>query len=101
MSRPAGTTLSTPGGSPASSAASAMRKASSTVSGAGLSTTVLPAASAGPSLRNEMAWGTFHGTIAATTPIGSRPGSDFLPSHPAGPSPRLGATRGAYDRDRH
>jgi len=74
--------FSTPGGMPASIAASAMRKASSTVSGAGFSTTVQPAASAGASLRKVIAWGTFQGTIAATTPIGSRMIRDCLPSMP-------------------
>ena len=42
------------------------------VSGAGLSTTVLPAASAGPSLAMFRYSGKFHGVMAATTPIGSR-----------------------------
>ena len=44
------TTLTTPSGSPASSASSAKRSAVSGVSSAGLSTTVLPAASAGREL---------------------------------------------------
>ena len=38
---------------------------------AGLSTTVQPAARAGPALRVIMAAGKFHGVMAATTPIGS------------------------------
>ena len=42
------------------------------VSGAGLSTTVQPAASAGPTLARLIWVGTFHGVIAATTPTGSR-----------------------------
>ena len=42
------------------------------VSGAGLSTTVQPAASAGPTLARLIWWGKFHGVIAATTPAGSR-----------------------------
>ena len=70
-SRPAGTTDSTPSGSPASAKISASRKASSGVSGAGLNTTVQPAASAGASLAEAMKSGTFHGAIAPTTPTGS------------------------------
>ena len=38
---------------------------------AGLSTTVLPAASAGASFQVAMRIGKFHGMICATTPIGS------------------------------
>ena len=48
------TTLSTPGGMPASSASSASRSAESGVCSAGLSTAVQPAASAGPSERAAM-----------------------------------------------
>ena len=66
------TTLSTPSGIPASSASSARRRAESGVSSAGLSTTVLPQASAGPSFHDEMLSGKFHGTISPTTPSGSR-----------------------------
>jgi hypothetical protein len=40
------------------------------VSGAGLSTTVQPAASAGPSLARLIWCGKFHGVIAPTTPAG-------------------------------
>ena len=42
------------------------------VSGAGLSTTVLPSASAGASTRKPSTTGKFHGVIAATTPTGTR-----------------------------
>ena len=42
------------------------------VSGAGLSTTVLPVASAWPSLCEVTSNGKFHGTMAPTTPTGSR-----------------------------
>ena len=45
-----GTTLITPGGTPASSASSAKRTDENGASSEGLSTMVLPAASAGPSL---------------------------------------------------
>ncbi len=42
------------------------------VSGAGFSTTVQPAASAGPIFAMLRYSGTFHGVIAPTTPTGSR-----------------------------
>src|SRR3984957_11111434 len=67
---PPGSTLKTPGGSPALSATSASSSASSGVSGDGLSTTVLPAASAGTYLNADSVCGTFQGMIAATTPTG-------------------------------
>ena len=70
-SRPAGTTLSTPLGSPASAKISASTLASSGVSGAGLNTTVLPDSRAGDSLAQARKSGTFHGVMAATTPTGS------------------------------
>ena len=57
---------------PASSASAAKRRAESGVSSAGFSTTVLPAASAGPSFQAAIASGKFHGTIRPTTPTGSR-----------------------------
>ncbi|CAB4853390.1 unannotated protein [freshwater metagenome] len=41
------------------------------VFGAGLATTVQPATNAGASLLMMLRNGAFHGTIAATTPIGS------------------------------
>ena len=67
------TTLRTPGGRSVCSAASRpSSQASQGVSGAGLSTTVQPAASAGPTLARLIWVGTFHGVIAATTPTGSR-----------------------------
>ena len=52
-----------------------MRSSSTAVSGvsaAGFSTTVLPAASAGPSFQEAIASGKFHGVISPTTPSGSR-----------------------------
>ena len=66
------TTLTTPSGTPASRAICANRSAVSGVSSAGLSTTVLPAASAGASFQAAIASGKFHGVIRPTTPIGSR-----------------------------
>ena len=59
-------------GRPASRASSAKRSALSGVSSAGLSTTVLPAASAGASFHAAIVSGKFHGTIRPTTPSGSR-----------------------------
>ena len=70
-SRPAATMLTTPSGMPASMHASPRMYASSGVSGAGLITMVQPAASAGPSFSMMVNSGTFHGTIAATTPTPS------------------------------
>ena len=66
------TTFTTPSGRPASAASSAKRSAVSGVSSAGFSTTVLPAASAGPSFHEAIVSGKFHGVISATTPTGSR-----------------------------
>src|SRR4029077_716495 len=67
-----GTTLSAPGGRPASSTISPSIRAVSGVSCAGLSTTVQPAASAGATFQVARLSGKFHGTIAPTTPTGSR-----------------------------
>ena len=65
--------LTTPAGMSVSSAISRPSTvAHHGVSGAGFSTTVLPAARAGPSLARLIWWGTFHGVMAATTPVGSR-----------------------------
>ena len=66
------TSASAPPGTPASSSASTSRWPSSGVTSLGLKITPLPAASAGPSLREGMLSGKFHGVIAATTPTGSR-----------------------------
>ena len=66
-----GSTLMMPGGTPA---ASQMRASSSAIKGvisAGLTTTALPAASAGAIFCASLAIGEFHGVMAATTPIGS------------------------------
>ena len=64
--------LTTPAGTPASWRISASRMASSGVSGDGLSTIVQPDTSAGASFDMVTNCGTFHGTMAATTPTGSR-----------------------------
>ena len=66
------TTLTTPSGTPASTAMRSKRSAVSGVSSAGLSTTVLPAASAGASFHDAIVSGKFHGVMSATTPSGSR-----------------------------
>src|SRR6185436_4460041 len=64
-------TLKTPFGTPARSASSASASAEKGVCDAGFSTTVQPAAIAGPALRVIIASGKFHGVMQATTPIGS------------------------------
>ena len=64
-------TLSTPGGRPASSAASPSTVASSGVNGLGRSTTVHPVTSAGTTFHRFVVNGKFDGVIAATTPTGS------------------------------
>ncbi len=65
------TTLTTPCGTPASSSSRAIASAVRGVSCAGLSTTVQPAASAGPSLRVAMAAGKFQGVISSEIPTGA------------------------------
>ena len=65
------TTLTTPSGS-TSAASCSKRSAVSGVSSAGLSTTVLPAASAGAIFQAAIVSGKFHGVMSATTPSGSR-----------------------------
>ena len=66
-----GNTLTMPFGTPASSQIFASSSASSGVASAGLTTTALPAASAGASFCASLAMGEFHGVMAATTPMGS------------------------------
>ncbi len=65
-------TLSTPGGSPTSTAISPSAMAVSGVWLAGLRMTTLPEASAGATFHAASSRGKFQGTIAATTPSGSR-----------------------------
>ena len=55
---------------PARSASTASASAENGVCEAGFSTTVQPAASAGPTLRVIIAIGKFHGVMRPTTPIG-------------------------------
>ena len=64
--------FTTPGGKPASSISFANLSRGAGPSSEALSTTVQPAASAGANLTAERNICEFQGTIAATTPIGSR-----------------------------
>ena len=66
------TTLSTPGGRPASARISVIANDDSGVNAAGLSTMVQPAASAGPTLRVAIAIGKFQGVISTHGPTGWR-----------------------------
>ena len=66
------TTLSTPGGSPASARISTKSAVHAGVSVAGLSTTVLPATSAGAAFHTGIAHGKFQGAISPTGPSGWR-----------------------------
>src|ERR1700692_4117310 len=65
------TTLSTPGGKPASRHSCASRSDDRGVSSAGFNTTVQPAVNTGPNFQAAISKGKFHGIICATTPIGS------------------------------
>ena len=66
------TMLTTPGGNPACSKSSPNNSVLMGVCSAGLKTQVQPAAKAGASFHAAITKGPFHGTICATTPIGSR-----------------------------
>ena len=65
------TMLNTPGGRPAAWAQSASRLLVSGAHSGGLTITVLPAASAGPSFHVASISGEFHGVMITTTPAGS------------------------------
>ena len=65
------TTLSTPAGRPASAATSASIEQVSGVHSGSLSTTVFPAARAGPTFQVPSISGAFQGVISAATPEGS------------------------------
>ncbi len=65
------TTLNTPAGRPASWAICASFHAPMGVNSAGLSTQVLPKASAGPIFQVSSISGTFQGVISPATPTGS------------------------------
>src|SRR6266511_2476785 len=73
-------TLSQPGGSPASSSSSARNSADRGVWLAGLSTTAQPAASAGAILCATRLSGKLNGLMAPTTPIGRRRVNASFPS---------------------
>ena len=64
------TMLTTPGGSPTSRVISANARAVRGVNSAGLSTTVLPAASAGAIFHASISSGKFQGMICPHTPTG-------------------------------
>ena len=66
------TTLSTPGGMPASAAKSASSEHDSGDHSAGLRTTVLPAANAGATFHVLSMNGAFHGVITTVGPAGMR-----------------------------
>ena len=85
------TTLTTPGGNPASSMISAISSPADTgASSDGLSTTVLPKASGLTTVRQASTCAPFHGEIPATTPSGRRsaianvPGVSERMTSPAG-----------------
>src|SRR5947208_14079018 len=69
------TMLTTPGGSPISWQISANASAVSGVNSAGLSTTVLPVASAGAIFHATISNGKFQGMICPTTPQAVYPGN--------------------------
>ena len=64
--------LTTPGGNPASAISAPNSTVDSGVSSEGLTTTQLPAASAGAIFNSAMLSGKFHGTMRPQTPSGSR-----------------------------
>src|SRR4051812_49537834 len=76
--RRAGSTLTTPAGTPASSRILAIASAVSGGSLAGLTTTVHPAASAGPILRVAIAAGEVHGGTNTQMPHGRWGPKDFF-----------------------
>ena len=76
------TSCRNPGGSPASSRVCASATEHSGVCSAGLSTTALPAARAGPTLCTTVFSGALNGVIAATTPTGTRMVNASRPSLP-------------------
>jgi hypothetical protein len=90
------TTLSQPGGKPASVSSSASRSADSGVTPAGLSTTAQPAASEGAILCATRLSGKLKGEIAPTIPIGVRSVKASLPSPARVPS--IGTTSPASFR---
>src|SRR5690349_11890261 len=86
------TTLTTPGGKPASSSNSPNRTTASGSCGAGFTTTVLPIASAGPILPAMFTIGKLYGVMHATTPTGWR--RAIAPINPPGASAVCGISIG-------
>ena len=72
VSRRPGTTFSAPSGKPTSVASRATSTIEADVTSDGLTTTVFPAASAGPAAIIVRKTGEFQGVITAITPSGSR-----------------------------
>jgi hypothetical protein len=68
LSRPPGTTLKRPSGTPAVFTASAISSATSVPGGEGFTTTALPTASAGATFWIRRLAGPLNGVTAATTP---------------------------------
>src|SRR5262249_23499045 len=94
-----GSTLTTPFGTPASHRMPATASAVSGVSLAGLSTTVQPAARAGPILRVAMAAGKFQGVIRTLTPTGwCCTMIRFAPDGATDSEPRFLTASSAYQR---
>ncbi len=94
-----GSTLTTPSGTPASASRPPMASAVSGVSEAGLSTTVQPAASAGPILRVAIAAGKFHGVTSTETPTGCRMTRIlFAPEGACISTPSIRTASSAYQR---
>src|SRR5215472_4434898 len=93
-----GTTLNTPGGTPASTASSATLSAVRGDFSEGLSTSELPVASTGANFHAAMSSGKFHGTMAPTTPTGSRVMSASAPGPVGATSSYTLSTASAYQR---
>src|SRR4051794_21692832 len=97
--RRAGTTLTTPAGTPASSRILPISRAVSGVSDAGLSTTGQPAARAGPILRVAIAAGKFQGVTSTAIPTGWRTTMiRFAPDGAVVSSPEARTASSAYHR---
>ncbi len=85
-------TLNTPAGSPAAIAVSASSVATYDAISLGLSTTVLPNASAGAAFQSGMATGKFHGVMSAAMPSGSCSANCIAPAACEGITAPLGRT---------
>ena len=87
-SPPPGMSCKASGGMPAAWHSLMASAAISGVCGAGLASTVFPAASAAPAMPMKIASGKFHGAMVTNTP---RPCSDRVFSSPVGPGRMIGA----------